>query len=76
MLALGLAAGAQEGIRIAGTSVTLTPPPGFTRARSGLENGAGSTITISERSADDYAELAATLQVGEESLGGLRRAEA
>jgi hypothetical protein len=54
-------AGAQERLAIRGTSVTLTPPPGFTPARSarGLENTAtGSTITISETSAQSYAELA------------------
>jgi hypothetical protein len=53
--------GAQERLAIRGTSVTLTPPPGFTPARSGrgLENAAtGSTITISETSAQGYAELA------------------
>ena len=48
VLALGSAAGAQESIRIAGTSVTLTPPPGFTPRARGLENDAGSSITISE----------------------------
>lgn len=54
------AALAQEPVRIAGTSVTLSPPPGFDVADRGLENAAGSTITISERSADAYDELAAT----------------
>jgi hypothetical protein len=53
---------AQESVAIPGTSVTLTPPAGFTvsRAGRGLENDAGSTITISERSAESYAELAQT----------------
>jgi hypothetical protein len=52
---------AQERLAIRGTSVTLTPPPGFAPARSarGLENTAtSSTITISETSAQSYAELA------------------
>jgi len=62
LLALGWAAGAQQGIRIAGTSVTLTPPPGFTARARGFENEAGSSITVSERSADDYAELSATFK--------------
>lgn len=53
-------AGAQEPIPIAGTSVTLTPPSGFSRAARGFENDAGSTITISERPAAAYAELAQT----------------
>jgi hypothetical protein len=57
---LGVPAGAQQAVAIPGTLVTLTPPPGFSVAGRGLENGAGSTITISERSADAYAELAAT----------------
>jgi hypothetical protein len=59
--ALPGATGAQERLAIRGTSVTLTPPPGFTAARSarGLENTAtGSTIAISETSAQSYAELA------------------
>jgi hypothetical protein len=50
----------QDAVTIRGTSVTLTPPPGFMVAGRGLDNGAGSTITISERSAEAYAELAAT----------------
>jgi hypothetical protein len=37
----------------------LTPPPGFTLSRRGLDNSAGSSITISETSASAYAELAA-----------------
>jgi hypothetical protein len=51
----------QERLAIRGTSVTLTPPPGFTPARSGrgIENSAtGSSIMISETSAQSYAELA------------------
>jgi hypothetical protein len=55
------AASQQERITIRGTSVTLTPPPGFTASRSarGIENTAtGSTITISETSAQAYAEMA------------------
>jgi hypothetical protein len=58
---VGVAGAQQERLAIRGTSVTLTPPPGFTPARSarGLENTAtGSTITISETSAQSYAELA------------------
>lgn len=55
-------ADAQERVSIAGTSVTLIPPPGFTVSRGtrGLENAAtGSSITIGERPAQAYAELAA-----------------
>jgi hypothetical protein len=51
----------QERIAIRGTSVTLTPPPGFTASRTerGIENTAtGSSITISETGAQAYAELA------------------
>ena len=51
----------QERIAIRGTSVTLTPPPGFTPSRSaaGIENTAtGSTITISEQARETYADLA------------------
>ena len=51
----------QERIAIRGTSVTLTPPPGFTasRAERGIENTAtGSSITISETGPQAYAELA------------------
>ena len=62
VLVLGSPASAQESVRVAGTSVTLTPPPGFTARARGFENEAGSSITISERSADDYAELAATFK--------------
>ena len=54
-------AAAQERAAIAGTSVTLTPPPGFTVSRRsrGLENEAtGSSITIAERPAQAYAALA------------------
>jgi hypothetical protein len=57
---VSFAAGSQEAVAIPGTLVTLTPPPGFKVAGRGLDNGAGSTITISERSAEGYAELAAT----------------
>jgi hypothetical protein len=58
-LALAALADAQERIAISGTSVTLTAPPGFARARSGLEHAAtGSSITISETSGEAYAELA------------------
>jgi hypothetical protein len=52
----------QERLAIRGTSVTLTPPAGFTHSGSarGIENAAtGATITISETSAQAYAELAA-----------------
>jgi hypothetical protein len=57
------AASAQESQRLAinGTSVTLTPPPGFTASRSarGIENTAtSSSISVSETSAQAYAELA------------------
>ncbi len=53
-------ASAQDGITVPGTSVTLVPPAGFAVARGGrgLDNGAGSTITIGERSAAAYPELA------------------
>jgi hypothetical protein len=50
----------QDAVTIAGTSVTLTPPAGFRVAGRALDNGAGSTISISERSAEGYQELAAT----------------
>jgi hypothetical protein len=45
---------------IRGTSVTLTPPPGFTASRSArtIENTTGTSIMISETSAQGYAELA------------------
>jgi hypothetical protein len=58
-IALGVPGHAQDAISVPGTSVTLTPPAGFTLARGGrgLDNGAGSTITIGERPADAYAEL-------------------
>ena len=55
-------AGAQERVALRGTSVTLTAPPGFTPTRDGkgLENAAtGSSITVAERPAEAYAELAA-----------------
>jgi hypothetical protein len=51
----------QERLAIRGTSVTLTPPPGFTASRTerGIENTAtGTTITISEAAAEAYAGLA------------------
>lgn len=59
-LALVTPAGSQESVAIPGTSVTVTPPPGFTVARGikGLDNAAGSTITFGETSAAAYAELA------------------
>ena len=59
-VALGVPAASQESVAIPGTSVTVTPPPGFTVARGtkGLDNGAGSTITFGETSAAAYAELA------------------
>ena len=58
-LAVALLASAQERVAISGTSVTLTAPPGFAPARSGVENKTtGSTVTISETSAAAYAELA------------------
>jgi hypothetical protein len=58
-LALTLSLGAQERVKIAGTSVTLTAPAGFAPARgvTGLQNAAGSTITVSERAGQAYAEL-------------------
>jgi hypothetical protein len=54
------AAFAQGPVTIGRTSVSLTPPPGFTVTARGFENAAGSEITVSERSAEAYAELAAT----------------
>jgi len=61
-LTLAASLGAQqERVAIRGTSVTLTPPPGFTPSRSGrgIENTAtGTSITVSETSAQSYAELA------------------
>jgi hypothetical protein len=48
-------------LTIRGTSVTLTAPPGYTPSRSerGIENTTtGTTITISEASAEAYAGLA------------------
>jgi len=62
--ALALAASAiaqQERLSIRGTSVTLTPPPGFTASRTerGIENtSTGTTITISEAAAEAYPGLA------------------
>jgi hypothetical protein len=53
-----LPAGSQQRIEITGTLVTLTAPPGFRARERGLEDAAGSSITISERPAEDYAELA------------------
>ena len=59
-LALVALAMAQERVAIPGTSVSLIAPPGFTRARSGLQHAAsGSTITISETAAQAYPDLAA-----------------
>jgi hypothetical protein len=60
LAAFAAPARAQQPVTIGGTSVTLTPPPGFEVKGRGLENAAGSTITVSERSAEAYAELAAT----------------
>jgi hypothetical protein len=60
LLFVGAPVRAQQPVTIPGTSVTLTPPAGFNVAGRGLDNGGGSTITISERSAEAYAELAAT----------------
>jgi hypothetical protein len=49
----------QERVVIRGTSVTLTPPPGFTPSQRGVENKeTNSSITISETSAEAYAGLA------------------
>lgn len=58
--ALVLPGHAQDAISVPGTSVTLIPPAGFAVARGGrgLDDGAGSTITIGERAAAAYAELA------------------
>jgi hypothetical protein len=47
-------------VPIPGTSVSLTPPPGFSVTRRGLDNGAGSTITIGERAAAAHAGLVGT----------------
>jgi hypothetical protein len=59
---LSAPAGAQqERLAIRGTSVTLTPPPGFTASRTerGIENAStGTTITISEAAAEAYPGLA------------------
>jgi hypothetical protein len=62
LAALGQLAAGQERVTIPGTSVTLTAPAGFAPARGtrGLENAdTGSTITIAERPAEAYADLAA-----------------
>jgi hypothetical protein len=59
MAALAGPALAQQPVTIGGTSVTLTPPPNFSVKGRGLENAAGSTITISERNAASYEEMAA-----------------
>jgi hypothetical protein len=58
---LSTAIAQQERVTIRGTSVTLTPPAGFTPSRTarGLENTAtGSSITVSETGRDAYAEMA------------------
>jgi hypothetical protein len=60
LAAASLAARAQDAVAIPGTLVTLTPPTGFSLKGRGLEDSAGSTITISERSGEAYAELADT----------------
>ena len=61
-IALAAFATAQpDRLTIRGTSVTLTPPPGFTASRTerGIENtSTGTTITISEAAAEAYAGLA------------------
>lgn len=60
-VALVQPARAQERVTIRGTLVTLTAPPGFkvSRTARGIENAeTGSTITIAERSAEAYAQLA------------------
>jgi hypothetical protein len=56
----GAPAAGQENTAVPGTSVSLTPPAGFTVSRGGreLEDGAGSSITIGERSAAAYPQLA------------------
>lgn len=47
-------------VRIPGTSVAMTPPPGFRLARNGgLEDASGSTISIAERGPEGYAETVA-----------------
>lgn len=56
--ACGLPAASQQRMQISGTLVTLTVPPGFRARERGIEDAAGSSITVSERSAEDYAELA------------------
>jgi hypothetical protein len=60
LVALGAPARSQDAVAISGTLVTLTPPEGFRVAGRGLDNGSGSTITVSERAAEAYPELAAT----------------
>jgi hypothetical protein len=60
-LSLMPAGAQQERLAIRGTSVTLTPPPGFTASRTerGIENTAtGTKITISEAAAEAYPALA------------------
>jgi hypothetical protein len=61
LAALAPLAGAQERLQIGGTSITLTAPAGYTRIARGIEDSAtGSSITVSERPAESYAELAQT----------------
>lgn len=57
--ALAPAADAQERVQWPGTLVTLTIPAGFKRTAKGLEDDAGSVITVGERSAAAHAQLAA-----------------
>src|SRR5262245_6017454 len=62
-LALATPALAQTTVRVPGTSVTLTAPPGYRLARafSGLENADnGSSILVAELPPEGYAELVAT----------------
>lgn len=61
VLAVASARAQDERLTIRGTSVTLTPPPGFVHSRSarGIENAeTGVTITFAETSAQGYAALA------------------
>ncbi|HZF29758.1 MAG TPA: hypothetical protein VE907_11600 [Gammaproteobacteria bacterium] len=48
-------------VQIPGTSVAMTPPPGFKLSRTGLEDpDSGSSVSVAEMPADGFAKLAAT----------------
>jgi hypothetical protein len=62
LLSLSPSPGEAQVVRIPGTTVSMTAPPGFRVARSfpGLEDpAAGSTIVVAEYPPDRYAEVAA-----------------